>query len=126
MSSECPKKAPADAEADEVVRRTTKRRGASLRFLGHMLSVAAQFCAQRALKDSSAARAQRSDVLRTASDALYEIENHPRENVREAFERRMEQKLVEYDREQRGRGVTSVPVSYTPEAPQRDDRQFGL
>ena len=50
-----------------------------------MLSVAAQFCAQRALKDSSAAWAQRSDVIRTVSDALYEIENHPRENVREAF-----------------------------------------
>lgn len=26
----------------------------------------------------------------------------------------------------RRRGVTSVPVSYTPEAPQRDDRQFVL
>lgn len=87
-----------------------------------MLSAAAQFCAQRALKDPGAAWAQRADVLRAASDVLYEIENHPRENVREAFEGRMEQKLVEYDREQRAQGVTSVPVSYTPETPQRDDR----
>lgn len=31
-----------------------------------------------------------------------------------------------YDREQQGWGVTNVPVSYTPEVPQRDDRQFGL
>lgn len=120
------RRAEADAEADEVVRRTTKRWGAPLRFLGHMLSVAAQFCAQRALRDSGTAWAQRADVLRAASDVLYEIENHPRENVREAFERRMEQKLVEYDREQRAQSVTSVPVSYTHETPQRDDRQFGL
>lgn len=117
----------ADAIGDAFIHNRDGAPLVSLRYLlGHMLSVAAQFCAQRALKDSSAAWTQRADVLRTASDALYEIENHPRENVREAFERRMEQKLVEYDREQRGRGVTSVPVSYTPEATQRDDRQFVL
>ena len=116
----------ADAEADEVMRRTTRRWGGPLRFLGHMLGVAAQFCAQRALKDTGNTWAQRAEVLRTATDVLDEIENHPRENVREAFSQFMEKKLVEFDREQRGRGVTSVPVSYTPKAPQHDDRQFGL
>lgn len=119
------RRAEADAEADEVVRGTTRRWGGPLRFLGHMLGVAAQFCAQRALKDTGNTWAQRADVLRTASDVLYDIENHPRENVREAFTKFMEQRLVELDREQRGRGVTSVPVSYAREAPQRDDRQFG-
>lgn len=120
------RRAEADAEADEVVRRATRRWGGPLRFLGHMLGVAAQFCAQRALKDSGTTWAHRADVLRTASDVLDEIENHPRENVREAFSQFMERRLVEFDRKQRDRGVTTATVSYTYEAPRLDGRQFDL
>ena len=115
----------ANAEADEVVRSASRRWGdGPFKVLSRMLDVAGQFCAQRS-RDVGDAWSRRANVLREAGSVLYELANHDRANVRESFLERFEQKLVEYDREQRSQSVTCTPTAYSSETPRHDERQLG-
>lgn len=116
----------ADAEADEVVRSTAKRWGGGpLKLFQTMLTVTMQFCASRS-REPGDAWEQRGAVLREAMSVVDDLIGHRSERVRELFKQKFEQRLVDYDREERRKNVTYVTPTYTaPSTRQRSDREFG-
>lgn len=117
----------ADAEADEVVRSTAKRwGGGSLKLFQTMLTVTMQFCASRS-REPGDAWEQRGAVLREAMSVVDDLIGHRSERIRELFKQKFEQRLVDYDREERRKNVTYVTPTYTsPSTRQRSDREFGF